>query len=147
MFERCIVAASIACAIAGMPAHAQTTPERGASRGALLYTTHCIACHNTQMHWRDARVVKDWPGLKAEVRRWQAGARLAWSDEDIAEVTRHLNALYYGFVEPQARARAPGGPQGASQPALLRLKGVRARGELQAQPVDLVAREPSSDRG
>lgn len=110
MFERFVVAASIVCLNALPPAHAQATPERAPSRGALLYATHCIACHNTQMHWRDARVAKDWPSLKAEVRRWQAGARLAWSDEDISEVTRHLNALYYGFVEPQARVAAPGDP-------------------------------------
>jgi mono/diheme cytochrome c family protein len=27
--------------------------ERRHNRGERLYTTHCIACHSTQMHWRD----------------------------------------------------------------------------------------------
>jgi cytochrome c len=31
------------------------------SRGQLLYETHCIACHSTQVHWRDQHVVRDWP--------------------------------------------------------------------------------------
>ena len=56
-------------------ASAQTAP---ATRGALLYDTHCIACHTTQMHWRDNKVARDWPGLKAQVRRWQGNNALGW---------------------------------------------------------------------
>ena len=29
---------------------------RSQSRGELLYSTHCIACHTSQMHWRDKKV-------------------------------------------------------------------------------------------
>jgi mono/diheme cytochrome c family protein len=111
MFKRLIPAGVLIGLLAAMAAIAQSVPGPGVSRGALLYSTHCIACHNMQMHWRDAKVVKDWPTLKAEVRRWQAAARLGWSEDDIAEVARHLNALHYGYVEPQARWTAPGGPQ------------------------------------
>ena len=64
--RRVLVLALAAAALAG-PAAAQ-------NRGELLYTTHCIACHSTQMHWRDQKLVTDWPSLKAQVRRWQAGA-------------------------------------------------------------------------
>jgi hypothetical protein len=110
MFRRFIAAGLLIGLLASMPAYAQPAPVPGVSRGALLYSTHCIACHDTQVHWRDAKVVKDWRDLKAEVRRWQAGARLAWGEEDIGEVARHLNALYYGFVEPQARWTVPGDP-------------------------------------
>lgn len=106
---RCWIPAGLLIgALASMPALGQSAAVPGVSRGSLLYSTHCIACHSTQMHWRDARIARDWPGLKAEVRRWQAAARLAWGDEDITEVARHLNALYYGFVEPQARKAGPG---------------------------------------
>lgn len=76
------------------------------SRGELLYATHCIACHTAQMHWREGKRATDWSSLGAQVRRWQANAMLGWSDEDILEVTRHLNDRYYRFA-------APGGPTAA----------------------------------
>ena len=65
------------------------------SRGELLYTTHCIACHTTAMHWRDKRSASNWPALKAQVRRWQDAASLAWGDGDILDVSRHLNETIY----------------------------------------------------
>ncbi len=68
------------------------------TRGELLYTTHCIACHNSQMHWRDQRLATDWAGLQAQVRRWQGVAKLGWTDDDILEVTRHLNDRIYRFA-------------------------------------------------
>ena len=70
------------------------------SRGELLYSTHCIACHSTQMHWRDQRLATDWNSLRAQVSRWQAAASLEWSDEDITDVARHLNERFYGFTQP-----------------------------------------------
>ena len=71
------------------------------SRGELLYTTHCIACHTTEMHWRDKRVASDWAGLKVQVRRWQNAASLAWSDGDILDVARYLNDSIYHFEQYQ----------------------------------------------
>ena len=35
-------------------------PSWAQSRGELLYITHCVACHRTQIHWRDKRQVVDW---------------------------------------------------------------------------------------
>jgi mono/diheme cytochrome c family protein len=60
-------------------------------RGELLYATHCIECHSTQLHWREQRQARDWDSLKAQVRRWQGTAGLGWSDEDIVAVARHLH--------------------------------------------------------
>ena len=80
----------IACA-AG--AHAQATP----SRGQLLYTTHCVECHTTQMHWRDGRKAQDWPTLRTWVRHWQGDARLQWTEDDVEAVTRYLNDTVYHF--------------------------------------------------
>ena len=57
------------------PAAADAQPDASA-RGALLYQTHCTACHTKEMHWRDNRKAVNWPSLKAEVRRWQANASL-----------------------------------------------------------------------
>ena len=84
---------------------APTAPALAQSRGALLYSTHCIACHTEQVHWRQRRLATDWTSLKAQVWRWQSDAALAWSDDDVAEVARYLNEEFYRF--PQASG-APG---------------------------------------
>ena len=78
---------------------ALATFAQAESRGELLYATHCIACHTTQMHWRDQRVATDWSRLKAEVRRWQGTAALNWSEADIVEVARYLNESIYRFAQ------------------------------------------------
>ncbi len=88
------------------------TSAQAESRGQLLYTTHCIACHTTQMHWRDQRVATDWTRLKAEVRRWQGTAALNWSDADIVDVARYLNESIYRLpqtADPLAHLQAPSG--------------------------------------
>lgn len=72
--------------------------ERG--RGEMLYQNHCIACHTTQVHWRDQRLAKDWPSLRAQVRRWERNTGLTWNEDDVEAVSRYLNALYYQFPEP-----------------------------------------------
>lgn len=72
--------------------------ERSAKmRGQLLYETHCLACHASQVHWREKRLVTDWASLKAEVGRWQYISNLNWSDREIEEVARYLDELYYGY--------------------------------------------------
>ena len=69
------------------------------SRGELLYTMYCVACHTEQVHWREKRLVTDWPSLWAEVRRWEGMARLRWSGDDVEAVGRYLNALHYHVPE------------------------------------------------
>lgn len=80
-----------------MQAHAQ----QPASRGAMLYAAQCAACHTTQVHWRAQRLATDWRTLQFQVRRWQDVASLRWTEEDIVEVTRHLNDSYYQFAPPE----------------------------------------------
>jgi mono/diheme cytochrome c family protein len=83
------------------PSAAQPQGEPPApSRGAMLYANHCIACHATQMHWREKRQAVDWATLRAQVQRWQGVARLDWSDEDVLDVVRHLNETIYHFAPP-----------------------------------------------
>ena len=99
------------CVAAGIGAAPPPPGAAGQSVGALLYSTHCSGCHTAQVHWRDGRRVADWAGLQAEVRRWQRNIGLGWSDDDVAAVARHLNALHYHFPEPgrvAARSRRPG---------------------------------------
>ncbi|MFT3953172.1 MAG: cytochrome C [Piscinibacter sp.] len=86
--------------LAAAPVHAADSP----TRGELLYGTHCIACHNSQMHWRDKRLATDWPELVAQVRRWQGVAKLGWSEDDILEVARHLNQRIYRYPLIGSRA-------------------------------------------
>ena len=85
---------SVAALALPLAAAAQGLPQPG-SRGQLLYGNHCVACHTTQMHWRDKKLVTDWPTLKGQVRRWQGTAQLSWSEEDIDDVARFLNDTYY----------------------------------------------------
>jgi hypothetical protein len=70
------------------------------SRGELLYTTHCGACHSTQMHWREKKLATTWDTLKAQVRRWQGVARLEWGEAEVEEVARYLNETIYRYPEP-----------------------------------------------
>jgi mono/diheme cytochrome c family protein len=88
---------SAAVVVGGGGALAQS--EVAQSRGQLLYTTHCITCHTTQMHWRNDRQAHDWDSLKVQVRRWQGNAGLQWGEADIAEVARHLNETIYHFPQ------------------------------------------------
>jgi mono/diheme cytochrome c family protein len=85
--------------LASTPAVAQPAPGKGESLGEQLYSTHCGACHTTRVHWRDKKLATDWASLRAQVKRWQANSGLAWSDDQIIEVTRYLNQRYYHFPE------------------------------------------------
>ena len=76
---------------------APTQPSRVESRGQLLYSTHCIECHTTQMHWRANKQARDWATLRAQVARWQQTAGLGWSEADVDDVARHLNDTIYHF--------------------------------------------------
>lgn len=78
-------------------------------RGRMLYTTHCIECHTSRMHWRDAALARDWDSLKVQVRRWQREARLGWGDEEVDAVARYLNESIYRFPQPVASGPAARG--------------------------------------
>jgi mono/diheme cytochrome c family protein len=93
----------IACALMAGQALAQSisaAPAASAGRGELLYSTHCGACHSTQMHWRENKRATDWDSLKAQVRRWQGVAQLDWTEADVEQVARYLNQTIYGYPEP-----------------------------------------------
>ena len=81
------------------------------ARAELLYNTHCIGCHTTQVHWRDRKLVTDWASLLEQVRRWQAIQRLDWGEDDIVRVARHLNRRHYQLPETDA----PVGPSASAR--------------------------------
>jgi cytochrome c5 len=101
------VAGSAGAAPGGGASTAAPVAPAAAERGQLLYETHCIACHDTQIHWRDQRRVQDWAGLLAQVRAWQARALLGWSDADVESVARHLNERIYRLPAPERRGDRP----------------------------------------
>jgi mono/diheme cytochrome c family protein len=90
-----------------------TGPAADAARGELLYGTACAACHTTQAHWRDKRVVRSWGDLVYQVTRWQQVAGQKWSADEVADVAAYLNRRFYGLpcptpgcMGPSARAAA-----------------------------------------
>jgi hypothetical protein len=100
----CRAALVVAAAMVGTWAHAQPTPESVLTRGGLLYSTHCIECHTTQMHWRVQRKAVDWDTLRYQVRRWQGVVNLGWSETDVDDVARYLNDTIYKFPRQVSRA-------------------------------------------
>lgn len=88
-----------------MQAHA--LDKQSETRGQLLYLTNCSACHSTEIHWREKKLVTDWSSLKQQVRRWQAIAGLKWTDADIDDVAHYLNTQFYSYQDT-AQGDAPG---------------------------------------
>lgn len=88
------------CLLCGMHGAAYAQQKPGVSRGELLYATHCHACHTAEIHWRKQKLATDWNKLVAQVRRWQDNSGLGWSEEEITDVARYLNAAHYGFPKP-----------------------------------------------
>lgn len=113
MIEKWLVALVIVLWGLAGPVFARTKTD--VLRGELLYSTHCIGCHSTQLHWRDRKAARNWASLKAEVERWQKTSGLGWREEDVSDVARYLNALYYRFPEPDGASTAE-----AAAPALPR---------------------------
>src|SRR3954447_3632473 len=83
--------------IVAAPLLAQSPLQPAPSGGALLYQTHCIGCHDKQIHWRDDRLATDWRSLAAQVRRWRTNTGLQWTEQEVDEVVRYLNETIYKF--------------------------------------------------
>jgi mono/diheme cytochrome c family protein len=107
-FLPCVITMTIA--MGGAVAHAQTVPAQ--TRGELLYATHCLTCHTSQMHWRNNRRAYDWDSLKAQVRVWQGNAGLQWGEADIAEVAGYLNNTVYQYPQTANRVGLISGSSG-----------------------------------
>jgi hypothetical protein len=91
----------------GSPPREAAGPPADAARGELLYGTACAACHTTQAHWRDKRVVRSWGDLIYQVTRWQQVAGQSWSAEEVADVAAHLNRRFYGLPCPTPGCTGP----------------------------------------
>jgi hypothetical protein len=89
-----------------LPLMASAEDKYSEARGQLLYTAHCNACHTSQIHWRDQKLVTDWESLLLQVRRWQYITALNWSDDEISDVALHLDRLFYKY-KATAQNRKP----------------------------------------
>lgn len=96
-----LILATAFLAVASGAALSQPDSLRVASRGELLYSLHCVACHSKEIHWRDKGVARDWANLVAEVDRWQKVGRLGWDHGDVIDTARYLNRLHYRYPEPE----------------------------------------------
>lgn len=86
------------CLLWGVHTLAHGQDKLGETRGELLYSTHCNACHTAKIYWREQKLATDWNSLMAKVRRWQASIGLDWSEEEITDVANYLNAAHYRFT-------------------------------------------------
>jgi mono/diheme cytochrome c family protein len=104
MTDRAAFLPLVSLLVIGSSAFSQQTPATDALPGEQLYSTHCIYCHTSQVHWRDKKIAKDWASLVTQVRRWQSNAGLGWTEDEILEVAQYLNHRYYHFTEKERRA-------------------------------------------
>ena len=79
-----------------------------AARGRSLYESACGGCHAESVHGREKRVAADYDAIRGWVRRWSASLGLQWTDDEVADVTAHLNARYYRFACPPSECRVTG---------------------------------------
>jgi mono/diheme cytochrome c family protein len=70
------------------------------SRGQLLYENHCMHCHESTLHIRQARRADSLQALEGRVIRWSDQQRLNWNPDDVADVVDYLNRRYYKFPSP-----------------------------------------------
>ena len=67
----------------------------GEDRGRMLYQNHCVACHESRVHIREARKVKTYADLDRFARRFAGLAGVEWGDDDMVLVIEYLNRTHY----------------------------------------------------
>lgn len=68
------------------------------ANGKKLFTaSKCNQCHGTEVFTRADRKVTDLSALEAQVRRCDSNLNTNWFDDEIIDVTAHLNKQYYKF--------------------------------------------------
>jgi hypothetical protein len=85
----------LAAAILALGLPAMTVADQ--MRGLCLYENHCMACHESVVHIREARKAKSLTALRGAIRRWSNMINLDWSAQEVDDVLEHLNARYYRF--------------------------------------------------
>lgn len=79
-----------------------------AARGRILYEAKCGGCHAESVHGREKRLATSFDGIRGWVLRWSANLGLAWSNDEVDDVSVHLNSSYYRFQCPVSVCNATG---------------------------------------
>ncbi len=66
-------------------------------KGKLLTEQNCVRCHGSEVYTRDDRRVTSLPGLNKQVQRCEQMLGLTWFEDDINNVSGHLNQQFYKF--------------------------------------------------
>jgi len=90
-------AAALAVPLAAVPADV--------SRGRALYELRCLGCHSESVHARAKRTARDFDEVRRWVERWNVSLSLAWSAEEVDDVTLHLNDAYYRYPCPPSACK------------------------------------------
>ncbi len=69
------------------------------SRGELLYSNHCLMCHESIVHIREKRHARNLATLRSAILRWSQELELKWSPRDIEDVVLYLNLRYYHYTK------------------------------------------------
>jgi len=86
--------------VAILLAPASAAAGADAARGGILYQASCGECHAQSVHGRPHRQAADFEAVRAWVRRWSASLGLAWTAQEIDDVSAWLNERYYRFPCP-----------------------------------------------
>lgn len=113
------IATVLAMSLAGTTAAGAADLERG----RILYEARCGGCHGDSVHGREKRLAADFAAVRGWVLRWSANLGFAWTNDEVDDVTVHLNSRYYRFPCPASVCSATG-MRGAAAPVLA-ANGVR----------------------
>ena len=67
------------------------------SLGRLLYENHCLSCHESMVHIRNAHKAKTFTDVQYWVGRWAQELEIKWSADEIDAVVQHLNDTFYHY--------------------------------------------------
>lgn len=81
------------------PRQQPATRQAPQPRGEMLYSNHCLGCHESLVHIREIRRVKSIGALRDTVTRWSQELNLTWTSDEIEDVLLYLNMRYYHYTE------------------------------------------------
>jgi mono/diheme cytochrome c family protein len=93
----CLVIASMLAWMNAPAAVAAGNTAADPARGQLLYEKHCGACHTPGIHYRRDTLPVSRDELLGLVDLFRRQAGLAWTPEEINDVTEYLNRTRYHF--------------------------------------------------
>jgi len=79
------------------PMEDKSAEKESASRGKMLYSNHCHACHESGVHIRAHRKVKKKTDIAYWVNRWSTYLKLNWKNEEKQQVVEFLDQTFYKF--------------------------------------------------